>query len=41
MSSVAENSGLTRRYRRTTALDNVSLTIAQGGVFGRVGENGA
>ena len=41
MSSVVEISGLTRRYRRTTALDNVSLTIAQGGVFGLVGENGA
>ena len=41
MSSIVEISGLVRRYRRTTALNNVSLTIPTGGVVGLVGENGA
>jgi len=38
---VATIEGLTRRYRRTTALDNVTLNVPRGGVFGLVGENGA
>lgn len=41
MDFVVEVTGLTRRFRRTTALDNVSLAIPRGGVFCLVGENGA
>jgi len=41
MEQVVEIQGLTRRFRRTTALDNVDLTVPRGGVFGLVGENGA
>lgn len=41
MERIVEIEGLTRRFRRTTALDNVSLVVPQGGVFGLVGENGA
>ena len=33
--------GLTRRFKRKTALDNVDLTVPRGKVFGLVGENGA
>jgi ABC-2 type transport system ATP-binding protein len=32
---------LTRRFRGTTALDGVSLSIPRGGVYGLVGANGA
>ena len=32
---------LTRRFRRNVALDNLSLEIPRGVVFGMVGENGA
>ncbi|MBI5095984.1 MAG: ABC transporter ATP-binding protein [Candidatus Hydrogenedentes bacterium] len=40
--TVAEVEGLTRRFGRTTlALDNVSLRVPKGSVFGLVGENGA
>ena len=41
MDTVVEINDLTRRFRRTTALDNVSLSIPRGGVFCLVGENGA
>ncbi len=41
MSTVVEINQLVRRYRRTTALDNISLSIPKGGVVGLVGENGA
>jgi ABC-2 type transport system ATP-binding protein len=34
-------SGVTRRFGRTTALDNVSLSVPRGAVFGLVGANGA
>jgi ABC-2 type transport system ATP-binding protein len=33
--------GLTRRFGAKVALDNVSLTVPRGGVFGLVGANGA
>lgn len=38
---VVEVVGLTRRYRRTVALDGLTLDIPRGGVTGLVGENGA
>ncbi|MBM3290619.1 MAG: ATP-binding cassette domain-containing protein, partial [Candidatus Hydrogenedentes bacterium] len=41
MDAVVEISGVSRRYRRTQALDNVSLAMPRGGVVGLVGENGA
>ena len=39
--SVIEVRGLTRRFGKKSALDDVSLTIPRGSVFGLVGENGA
>jgi ABC-2 type transport system ATP-binding protein len=45
--SVAENgpavkiTGLSRRFGRTLALDNVDLEVPRGEVFGLIGENGA
>jgi ABC-2 type transport system ATP-binding protein len=39
--SVIAVSGLTRRFGAKTALDDVSLSIARGGVYGLVGANGA
>jgi ABC-2 type transport system ATP-binding protein len=41
METIVEINDLTRRFRRTTALDKVSLSIPRGGVFCLVGENGA
>src|ERR1044071_3056034 len=38
---VIEISNLTRQFGSRLALDNVSLTVARGVVFGLVGENGA
>jgi len=38
---VIEVKGLTRRFGRKVALDDVTLTVARGRVFGLVGENGA
>ena len=39
--NVVEIRGLSRRFGRTLALDNVDLDIPRGAVFGLVGENGA
>jgi ABC-2 type transport system ATP-binding protein len=39
--SVIQVHGLTRRFGAKTALDNVSLTVPRGVVFGLVGANGA
>src|ERR1700712_3322119 len=36
-----EIQGVTRRFGKTTALDDVSLRVPRGGVFGLVGENGS
>ncbi|MDZ4858362.1 MAG: ABC transporter ATP-binding protein [Candidatus Hydrogenedentes bacterium] len=41
MESVVVIKGVSRKYRRVLALDDVSLTIPRGGVVGLVGENGA
>ena len=41
MERIVEIEGLTRRFRRTCALDHVSLAVPRGGVLGLVGENGA
>ena len=39
--AVAAITGLSRRFGSTTALNNVSLYVPRGSVFGLVGENGA
>ena len=39
--SVVQVAGLSRRFGRTVALDDVSLDVPRGVVFGLVGENGA
>src|SRR5437763_9789862 len=39
--NVVEISGLTRKFGKKFALNNVSLNVARGRVFGLVGENGA
>lgn len=39
--AIIEIEGLTRSFGRVTALDEISLTVPRGGVFGLVGENGA
>lgn len=41
MKPVIHISNLTKRYRRETALDNVSFEVPPGMVFGLLGENGA
>src|SRR5947207_14813393 len=38
---VVEVRRLTRRFGNQTALDDVSLTVPRGGVFGLIGGNGA
>jgi nodulation ABC transporter nodI len=41
MNPVIEISGLTRRYGKLTALDNVNLTVGRGEMFGLIGPDGA
>ncbi|GAA5034522.1 ABC transporter ATP-binding protein [Microbacterium fluvii] len=41
MSGVIEVSGLTKRYRDTTALDDVSFSIEKNAIYGLLGRNGA
>ena len=41
MDVVVEIKGVSRNYRRTQALNNVSISMPRGGVVGLVGENGA
>src|SRR5580765_3862806 len=38
---IVETSGLCRRFGNKNALDNVSLRVRPGRVFGLIGENGA
>lgn len=39
--NIIELTGLTRKYGQFTAVDNLSLTIARGEIFGLLGPNGA
>jgi len=41
MSAVVSAVGLTKRYGKTTAVDNVSFEIAQGRIVGLIGANGS
>lgn len=41
VSSVIEIKNVSRRFGKKLALDNVSLTVPRGGVFGLIGGNGA
>ena len=41
MSTIVEIQGLTKKYGALTALDDLNLTIEEGGVFGFIGPNGA
>lgn len=41
MSAVVSAVGLTKRYGKTTAVDNVSFDIAQGRIVGLIGANGS
>src|SRR5438876_4345760 len=38
---IVETSRVTRRFGNETALDDISLTVPRGGVFGLIGGNGA
>ena len=39
--AVLKTQNLTKRYGSTTAVDNVSLTVEKGDIFGLIGQNGA
>jgi ABC-2 type transport system ATP-binding protein len=41
MTSILEISGLTKRYSRLTAVDNLNLSVQEGDIFGFVGPNGS
>lgn len=41
MESLIEISGLTKKFRKTTALDNVTFSIPKGEICGLIGNNGA
>ena len=41
MSAIIETSGLTKRYGRVNAVDDVSITLEEGGIHGLLGRNGA
>ena len=39
--NVIETHGLTKRYRRKLAVDNLDMTVATGDIYGFVGKNGS
>ena len=41
MAYILETDGLTKRYGRKNALDNVSIHVGEGDIYGLVGRNGA
>ncbi len=41
MSTVVQTTGLTKRYGRTAALDEVDITVEAGQIYGLIGQNGA
>ena len=41
MNYVIEARGLTKRYKRTIAVDNIDLQIPEGKIVGLIGPNGA
>ena len=41
MTPVVETSGLTKRYRRVTALSNCTISVPEGRISALVGPNGA
>ena len=41
MSYIVQTHQLTKRYKQFTAVDNVSLNIKQGEIYGFLGQNGA
>ena len=41
MTNVIEARGLTKRYGRTTAVDNIDFEIPAGRIVGLIGPNGA
>ena len=38
---VLETEGLSKSYKQTQALDNVSIKLKQGKIYGFIGQNGA
>ena len=41
MATIIEARGLTKRYGRLTAVEELDLTVEEGAVFGFIGPNGA
>ena len=41
MATIIETQNLTHRYGKLTAVDDISLEIEQGSIFGFIGPNGA
>lgn len=41
MTNIIETKNLTKKYRSFTALNNVSLTVEKGAIYGLIGKNGA
>ena len=41
MAPIIETQNLVKRYGRLTAVDNVTLTVEEGAIYGFVGPNGA